>query len=96
MRITGEYRQVDVRYGKYPPPEYEGHVKIVIDDGTGIFFYPPWHSRAIRPSEEIAQFENKRVVVEGKILPKIPPYPYWAASIVAPCLVTIELLEIAP
>lgn len=95
VRIVGKYKQVDVRYINVPPI-YEGHVKVVLDDGTGIFFYPPWHSKAIRTSEEIAQFENKRVVVVGKILPKIPPYPHYAASIVAPCLVTIESLEIVP
>lgn len=96
VRVIGKYKQVDVRYRQTPPPQYKGHVLIVLDDGGKIFFYPPWHSKAIRSSDEIAQFENKRVVVVGKILPIIPPYPRDSASIVAPCLVAIESIKIAP
>jgi hypothetical protein len=96
VRVIGKYRQVDVRYIQDPPPEYKGHVLIVLDDGGKIFFYPPWHSKAIRSSDEIAQFENKRVVVVGKILRRLPSYPRGSASIVAPCLVAIESIEIAP
>ncbi|MFL9453057.1 MULTISPECIES: hypothetical protein [Nostocales] len=96
VRVIGKYRQVDVRYRQTPPPQYKGHVLIVLDDGGKIFFYPPWHSKAIRSSNEIAQFENKRVVVVGKILPIMPPYPRDAASIVAPCVVAIESIELAP
>lgn len=97
VRVIGRYAQVDVRQRKDPPPLYQGHALVFLEDRAVIFLYPGWHPNAIRPPEEITQYENQRVVVVGTVVPKMPPNPSYpnAASLIGPCLISIDSIEIA-
>jgi hypothetical protein len=95
VRIIGKYVQVDVRPRPIPPNIYRGHSAIVLENGGGILLYPYWHSLAIRPSEEIAKFENKRVIVIGKFVPEAPQPAYGHSSIFGPCMLTIDSIQLA-
>lgn len=95
VRLIGRYTQVDVSYIKRLPPSYVGHVAVELDDGTGILLYPAWHPSAIRPANEITQFQDKRVVVIGKLVPTAPEPPDNSASLIGPCMLTIDSIELA-
>lgn len=97
VRVIGQYAQVDVRQRQDPPPLYQGHAVVDLEDGAAIFLYPGWHSNAIRPPSEIARYENQRVVVVGTVVPEMPRDPYhpYAASLMGPCLVSIDSIELA-
>ncbi|MEQ8468392.1 histidine kinase [Coleofasciculus sp. E1-EBD-02] len=94
VRLIGQYIQVDVRRWPKPPPRYKGHVAVVLEDGTEVFLYPPWHSEAIRSTNEITRYNNRGVAVVGKIVPECPKSPQPAASIVAPCMLTIDFIDL--
>ncbi|WP_446403492.1 hypothetical protein [Coleofasciculus sp. C1-SOL-03] len=94
VRLIGQYIQVDVRRWPKPPPRYKGHVAVVLEDGTEVFLYPPWHSEAIRSANEITRYNNRGVTVVGKIVPECPKSPQPAASIVAPCMLTIDFINL--
>ena len=97
VRVIGRYAQVDVRKRKDPPPLYQGHALVYLEDRAAIFLYPGWHPNAIRQPEEIARYENQRVVVVGTVVPKMPKnpsYPY-AAALIGPCLISIDSIEMA-
>ena len=96
VRLIGKYTQRDVRQRKEPPPVYRGHVAIILADRTAVFLRPMWHPSARRPAEEIARYENKQVVVVGKMVPETPESPELAAMIVAPCMLTIDSIELVP
>jgi hypothetical protein len=98
VRVVGRYIQVDVRYRKSAPPLYEGHVAVILDDGTTVFLYPTWHEHAIRSADEISKYENQWVVVVGTIVSSIPndprAYPHQAARILAPCMLAIDSIQV--
>lgn len=96
VRLIGRYTQVDVSYIKQIPPAYEGHVAVELDDGTGILLYPMWHPLARRPADEITRYQDKRVVVIGRFVPRAPEPPELRASLIGPCMLTIDSIELAP
>jgi len=96
VRVIGKYSQVDVRQRPSPPPVYQGHVAIILADRAKVFLHPAWHPNAIRPAEEIARYNHKKVVVVGKMVPEAPESPEGAASLIAPCMLTIDSIELQP
>ena len=93
VRVIGKYTQIDARQRPSPPPVYEGIVAIILADSTAVYLYPMWHPSAIRPAEEIAQYDNKQVVVVGKMVPRTPKSPEPRAMIVGPCMLTIDSID---
>ena len=96
VRVIGKYTQIDARRRKEPPPVYQGHVALILADRTAVFLYPTWHPSAIRPAEEIARYNHKKVVVVGKMVPEAPESPQGAASIIEPCMLTIDSIDLEP
>ena len=96
VRVIGKYTQIDARQRPEPPPVYRGHVAIILADRAAVFLHPMWHPSAIRPPEEIARYENKQVVVVGKMVPKTPESPEAVASLIGPCMLTIDSIELVP
>ncbi len=91
VAVEGVYEQQDVRMMPVNPDTlFEGHVALVLDDGTQVFLYPPYEEQARRGPEEIRRFEHKRVRVTGLLYPTIPPV---GATLMAPCLVDIGSIE---
>jgi len=99
VRVIGKYSQVEVSQRPSPspyPPVYKGHVAIILADRAEVFLHPTWYPNAIRPAEEIARYNHKKVVVVGKMVPEAPESPEGAASIIAPCMLTIDSIELQP
>jgi len=96
VRVIGKYTQIDARQRPSPPPQYKGIVAIILADDTPVFLQPMWHPDAIRPAEEIARYDNKKVVVVGKMVPKTPKSPEPQAMIIAPCMIKIDSIELEP
>jgi hypothetical protein len=90
VRLVGRYIQIDVRMRQVPPPVYNGHVAIALEDQTEVLLYPIWDSQAKRPPEEIARYENLPVAVIGTVLLEAPDSPEDAANLCSPCLVSVE------
>ena len=97
VRVIGRYAQVNVRKRPDLPPLYRGLVALYLEDGAAIFLYPGWHPNAIRQPSEIAQYKNQRVVVLGTVVPEMPKNPSdpYAASVIGPCFLSIDSIEIA-
>ena len=93
VRVIGKYTQIDARQRPVPPPVYRGIVAIVLADDMPVYLRPMWHSSAIRPAEEIARYDNKQVVVVGKMVPEAPESPEATAMLVGPCMLTIDSIE---
>lgn len=96
VRLVGRYTQIDARMRREATPVYNGNVALVLDDGTQVLLYPVWHVEAKRPADEIARYENQRVVVVGTIFPKAPASPDNAANLSLPCLTEVESIDLAP
>lgn len=89
--VEGIYEQEDVRMMRVKPETlFAGHAVIVLEDGCRVFLYAPAQAQALRPKQEIRQFEHKNVRALGSILPTIPQA---GAVPRAPCLVDIQSIE---
>ncbi|AFZ10985.1 hypothetical protein Osc7112_6906 (plasmid) [Oscillatoria nigro-viridis PCC 7112] len=95
VRVIGKYTQIDARQRPVPPPVYRGIVVIILADRTAVFLHAMWHPEAIRSAQEIARYDKKQVVVVGKMVPRTPEPPEVQAMIVAPCMLTIDSIELA-
>ncbi|BAZ53466.1 hypothetical protein NIES4103_61430 [Nostoc sp. NIES-4103] len=93
VRIIGQYQQANASKAasRNPtlPPLHVGMVHIILED-RAILLYPFGHPSGIRPADEIAQFEHKRVVVVGKFVPRAGPYYENQQGLVGPCILTVE------
>ena len=96
VRVVGIYQQADIRKRPIPPAVYRGNVKIVLNSSGGILLYPMWHPDAIRYPEEIERYEGQRVIVTGRVVPEAPGDPRGAATLIGPCFVTVDTIELAP
>jgi hypothetical protein len=73
VEVFGTYQHV--AGGAAPDATPDGHAAVSLDDGTLIWLEPPWQPDAIRPAEEIARYEGKRVVAKGLLFAECPPPP---------------------
>lgn len=93
VRVIGKYQQINASKAasRNPnlPPLYVGMVHIILVD-ISILLYPFGHPSGIRPANEIAQLESKRVVVVGKFVPYAGPYHSDQQGLVGPCMLTVE------
>lgn len=90
VHLVGRYTQIDARKLRTPPPVYRGHVAIVLSDGTQVLLYPIWFEKALRPPEEIAEFEGHLVAAVGKLFASAPSSPDYAENLMLPCLLAVE------
>jgi len=92
VAVEGVYEQQDVRMRPVDPGEqrFEGHVALVLDDGTHVYLYPQQEPEARRSEEERGRFEHRRVRATG-LLFATNPGP--GTVIDAPCLADISLIE---
>jgi hypothetical protein len=90
VQLIGCYTQIDARRLRNPPPVYRGHVAVVLSDGTQVLLYPIWFEKAVRPSEEIAEFEGHVVAAVGKLFASAPSSPDYAENLMLPCLLAVE------
>jgi len=97
VRVIGKYTQIQVRQRPVSPPVYEGNVALILAEGTAkegfVFLHPTWHPEAIRPAEEIARYNDRLVVVVGKLVPTTPQSPNAAAHLIGPCILTIDSID---
>jgi hypothetical protein len=91
--VEGRYQQEDVRMMQVNPPVlHQGHVVLVLDDGSRVFLYPPASRDSLRDPVEIRRFEGRLVRAVGVILPRIPQ----EGSVQnAPCLVYVVSIALA-
>lgn len=90
VEVFGTYQHV--AGGKAPDATPDRHAAVRLDDGTLIWLEPPWHTDAIRPAEEIARYEGKRVVAKGVLLAECPPPPDGRAYAKVACLTAAILI----
>jgi hypothetical protein len=89
--VEGVYEQQDVRMRPpTPEPLYEGHVALVLDDGTKVYLNKQQDPEARRSAEERERFEHRRVRVTG-LLFATNPGP--GTVIDAPLLADISAIE---
>ena len=92
VAVEGTYEQRDVRMMPFDPDVlYEGHVALVLADGTEVYLYPPDEDAALRSVEERERLEHQRARAVGRLLATMATGS--AASIDAPCLVDITSVE---
>ena len=91
VTVEGVYEQQDVRMRPpTPEPLYEGHVALVLSDGTKVFLYPQQKPEALRSEDERARFDHQRVRATGLLYAKNPGP---GAVIDAPCLADVSTIE---
>lgn len=95
--ITGTY--VKSILSKRDQGDHHGHYKIVVDDSLEVILLPPYRDEALRPEEEVRNFEGKRVSVTGIVSehttlskPSLEDQPL---SVDIPCFITIESIGLA-
>jgi hypothetical protein len=89
--VEGVYEQQDVRMRPpTPEPLYEGHVALILGDGTRVFLYPPQKPEARRSEQERERLEHRTVRATGLLFATIPGP---GAAINAPCLADISSIE---
>ena len=76
-------------------------VVVVSDDGREVMLEPFWHPDVVRPAEERARFEGRRVRVVGTYHREQPPQPGLpegavAASYGGACIHPVESVTPAP
>ena len=92
--VEGVYEQQDVRMMRVDPDQlFEGHVAVILGDGTPVYLYPPQKPEARRSEAERERFEHQRVRVTGLLYATIPGP---GAAIRAPCIADISTIEPAP
>ena len=78
--------------------EHAGHYKIVVNDTLEIALLPPYRAEAIRPKEEVARMEGKRVRVTGVVSKRThmskPSIDAQPLSVSMPCFTTIDSIEL--
>ncbi|MEH1899194.1 MAG: hypothetical protein V7K94_28585 [Nostoc sp.] len=89
VRVLGKCQQTNTSKAASRQPSYVGMVHIILAD-SAILLYPFGHPSGIRSSDEIAQFEHKRVVVVGKFVPRAGPYNPNLQGLIGPCMLTVE------
>ncbi len=79
--------------------EHQGHYKIVVNDTLEVNLLPPYKAASLRPTEEVARFEGKKVTVTGLLAkntslsePSIERQPL---KVNTPCFTTIESIALA-
>lgn len=91
--LVGTYQQVDMRMRPKPPPLYQGHVAVVLSDGTQVLLEPSWSKAAIRSPEEREQYDGRRVELTGVIHARSPAPPEMMAYVTGPVLSPIERVQ---
>ncbi|MGB0561288.1 MAG: hypothetical protein ACPGVO_05740 [Spirulinaceae cyanobacterium] len=96
VRVIGEYRQIDLRMLHKFPPAYRGLAAIFVDDLGPVLLSAGGYEEVIRPPEEIAQYQGKRVAVTGILWETMPPYPTAPAANrpLIPCLLPVDSIEL--
>jgi hypothetical protein len=94
-KVVGLYIQIDVRMRQKTPPLFDGHVAILLEDDTQVLLYPVWDKQARRDSQEITQFEGRRVEVSGKLYARAPENSEGSSNLRLPCLKDITAIHLA-
>lgn len=93
--VVGTYTQVEVKR-RHPrdtrPPEYVGHVALVLEDGRKIFVEPVWSDDAIRSEKERAELDGKPVAAHGVLHATMPEPEIPVAMPTAACLSAITAI----
>jgi hypothetical protein len=93
VTVEGVYEQQDVRMMRVDPAElFDGHAAIVLSDGERVFLYPQQDAEAIRPADERARLEHRRVRASGLLL---ATNPRDGAVITSPCLIDLQSIDLA-
>ena len=93
VQIVGVYTLHNVMPGR-PLDRDTAPVRITLDDGPGPFIGAYWHRDAIRPQDERARLDGRRVRVTGTFLRQMPPNPDpRAASLGGPCVHLVERVD---
>ena len=93
VTVEGVYEQQDVRMMQVNPDvQFAGHAAIVLSDGERVFLYPQQDAEAIRPADERARLEHRRVRASGLLL---PTNPRDGAVITSPCLIDLKSIDLA-
>lgn len=93
--VTGIYRQYDARMKQTPPPRYIGHVQLHLPDGRRVFVEPPWSKEAIRPPEERARCDGKRVSITcDELSQHMPSPPQAMAHPTGACLIGVSVVAL--
>lgn len=91
--VIGTYVQVDVRQRPKPPPVRRGHAAIQLSDSTLVLLEPVWKKEAVRPAEEISQWEGRKVRVRGFLHRVAPEAPDPVANLLWPCVSPVESVQ---
>ena len=91
VSVRGLYSLFDARkHGPDEAPVYDGHVAIILEDGTRVVLEPINSPNAIRSEEEINRFAGRMVVATGVLTKEPPPDPDHPQDLVTPCLSKVE------
>lgn len=78
--------------------DHRGHYKIIVNDTLEVNLLPPYLKEAVRPKEEVQNFEGQRVVVTGTIIKNTafskPSLQERPATVNIPCFITIDSISL--
>jgi len=96
VTVHGTYTQVEARR-RHPrdtrPPDLQGHVALVLDDGRKVFLEPIWSPDALRPDDERARLTGQPVAVTGTLHATMPEPEVPVATLTAACLTPVTAVE---
>ncbi len=96
VTVHGTYTPVEVRR-RHPrdtrPPDLQGHVALVLDDGRKVFLEPVWSESALRPDDERARLTGQAVAVTGTLHATMPEPEVPVATLTAACLSPVTGVE---
>ena len=95
--LTGRY--VKSTISKRGQGDDTGHYKIIVNDSLEVNLLPPYLKEAVRPKEEVQNFEGKKVTVTGVILKHTafsePSLEQQPLTVDTPCFINIESIHLA-
>jgi hypothetical protein len=97
VTITGMYAKSNI--AKRGAADNSGHYKIIVNESLEVILLPPYLKEAVRPTEEVKNFEGKKVTVTGIIMANTafsePSLENQPITVNIPCFITIESIELA-
>ena len=96
VTVRGIYALIDARKKSEADAAdvYDGHVALILEDGTRVLLESIYSPKAIRSEEEIERFAGRVVVATGVLTKLPPPQPDNPQDLVMPCLSDVDDIHV--
>jgi hypothetical protein len=91
--VVGIYQLVDLRQKPTPPPRFQGHAAVALENGALVLLEPPWSRVGQRPEAERTEWEGRTVEAVGVLHQRCPEPREPVATLINPCLSPVERIS---